>query len=230
MRVLLIEDDREIARHIAQTLKGAGHVVEHTVDGRGGLTRALSEPYDVMILDRILPTMDGLAVLRAVRAASIATPVLMLTALDSIEDRVQGLEAGSDDYLVKPYSSAELRARVAALSRRPPLQGAPTRLQVGDLTLDLLSGRVARAGADVELKRREFQLLEFLMRHADQVVTRRMLLEGVWNFQFDPQTNIVACHMSHLRTKIHRGHPRELIQTVRGVGYMISDAQSGDQA
>jgi len=223
MKLLLVEDDKEGAAYLKKALAEAGHIVDHAADGRQGLLLAAGEPYEVIILDRMLPAVDGVAILRTIRAAGVKTPVLLLTALGGIDDRVEGLEAGGDDYLTKPFAFAELLARINALARRPPPQEAPTRLQVADLQMDLLKRSVARAGVRIELQPREFQLLEYLMRHADRVVTRTMLLEGVWDFHFDPKTNIVETHMSRLRAKIDRGHDRELIHTVRGAGYSLRE-------
>jgi two-component system OmpR family response regulator len=224
MKLLLVEDDPEAAAYLKRALEEAGHSVEHAEEGREGLLAAAGNPYDVIILDRMLPEMDGLAILRTLRAARVRTPVLLLTALDGINDRVEGLEAGADDYLVKPFAFVELHARIHALARRPPPQEVVTVLQVGDLRMDLLKRTVTRASMRIDLQPREFQLLEFLMRHAGRVVTRTMLLEGIWNFNFEPQTNIVETHMSRLRAKIDRGHPRELIHTVRGSGYMMHES------
>ena len=223
MKLLLVEDDLEAAAYLKRALEEAGHTVEHAEEGREGLLAAAGNPFDVIVLDRMLPEMDGLAILRTIRAARVRTPVLLLTALDGIDDRVEGLEAGADDYLVKPFAFVELLARVNALARRPPPQEVVTVLQVGDLRMDLLKRTVTRASVRIDLQPREFQLLEFLMRHAGRVVTRTMLLEGIWNFNFEPQTNIVETHMSRLRGKIDRGHPRELIHTVRGSGYMMHE-------
>jgi two-component system OmpR family response regulator len=223
MKLLLVEDDAEAADYLQRSLIEAGHGVDHAATGRDGLLLAAGEAYDVIVLDRLLPQMDGLSVLRALRESRVQTPVLLLTALDGIEQRVEGLNAGADDYLVKPFAFAELIARVNALGRRPPAKEVVTMLQVGDLRIDLLKRTVTRASVRIDLQPREFQLLEFLMRHAGRVVTRTMLLEGIWNFHFDPQTNIVETHMSRLRAKIDRGHPRELIHTVRGSGYMLHE-------
>jgi two-component system OmpR family response regulator len=184
---------------------------------------AAGEPYDVIVLDRMLPGLDGLAILRTIRAAKVKTPVLLLTAVGGIDDRVEGLEAGGDDYLVKPFAFAELLARVNALARRPPTQEMRTELSVADLKLDLLKRTVTRGGRRIELQPREFQLLEYLLRHAGRVVTRTMLLESVWDFHFDPKTNIVETHMSRLRGKVDRGHGCELIHTVRGAGYILRE-------
>jgi two-component system OmpR family response regulator len=221
MKLLLVEDDADTARYLERALVEAGHAVERAECGREGLLLAASEPYDVIILDRMLPELDGIAILRAIRAARVRAPVLLLTALDGIDQRVEGLDAGADDYLVKPFAFLELQARINALARRPPPLEVVTALEVGDLRMDLLKRLVTRAGARIDLQPREFQLLEYLMRHAGRVVTRTMLLEGIWNFHFEPQTNIVETHMSRLRAKIDRGYPRELIQTVRGCGYMM---------
>jgi len=223
MKLLLVEDDRETAAWLKRALAEAGHVADHAADGRDGLMLAAAEPYDVIVLDRMLPGIDGLAILRTLRAAKVATPVLLLTALGGIDDRVEGLEAGGDDYLVKPFAFAELLARVGALARRPPPQDRPTVLSVADLRMDLLAREVTRAGERIELQPREFQLLEYLLRHAGRVVTRTMLLESVWDFHFDPKTNIVETHISRLRAKLQRGGGAELIHTVRGAGYRLSE-------
>jgi two-component system OmpR family response regulator len=225
MKLLLVEDDEEAADYLKRALIEAGHAVDHAAAGRDGLFQAAGDAYDVIILDRMLPELDGLAILRTIRAARVRTPVLLLTALDGIAQRVEGLDAGADDYLVKPFAFVELMARVNALARRPPPQDVVTALQVGDLRIDLLKRAVTRANIRIDLQPREFQLLEFLMRHAGRVVTRTMLLEGIWNFHFDPQTNIVETHMSRLRAKVDRGHPRELIHTVRGSGYMLHEGE-----
>jgi two-component system OmpR family response regulator len=223
MKLLLVEDDRETAAYLKRSLIEAGHVVDHAASGRDGLLLAAAEPYDVIVLDRMLPELDGLAILRTIRASGVKAPVLLLTALGGIDDRVEGLEAGGDDYLVKPFAFAELLARVNALSRRPPPQDAPTILRVADLQLDLLKRTVTRGGQRIELQPREFQLLEYLLRNAGRVVTRRMLLESVWEFHFDPKTNIVETHMSRLRAKLDRGSDAELIHTVRGAGYILRE-------
>lgn len=222
MRVLLVEDDAEMAAYVLRGLREHGHQADHAPDGREGLFMASGSEYDVMVVDRMLPVMEGLGLVRTLRGAGLPTPVLFLTALRGIGERVQGLEAGADDYLVKPFAFAELLARLQALARRPPLKNQPTILHVADLELDLLKRTVSRAGIRVDLQPREFLLLEFLMRHADRVVTRTMLLEGVWEFHFDPKTNIVESHISRLRGKISRGgNDPELIQTVRGSGYVL---------
>jgi two-component system OmpR family response regulator len=221
VKLLIVEDDREGAAYLKKALSEAGHAVDHAAGGREGLLLAAGEPYDVIVLDRMLPEVDGLAILRTIRASGVKTPVLLLTALGGIDDRVQGLEAGSDDYLVKPFAMAELLARINALARRPPTQDVQTFFQVADLKLDLLTRQVSRGGQRIELQPREFQLLEYLMRHAGRVVTRTMLLESVWDFHFDPKTNIVETHMSRLRAKVDRGRRQELIHTVRGAGYCV---------
>ena len=223
MKLLLVEDDKEGGAYLKKALAEAGHTVDHAAGGREGLLLAAGEPYEVIILDRMLPGVDGLAILRTIRASGVKTPVLLLTALGGIDDRVEGLEAGGDDYLVKPFAMAELLARVNALARRPPPQDVQTTLVVADLKLDRLKRTVTRGGARIELQPREFQLLEYLMRHRGRVVTRTMLLESVWDFHFDPKTNIVETHMSRLRAKVDRGHGLELIHTVRGAGYCLSE-------
>ena len=221
MKLLIVEDDAEAAAYLKRALSEAGHTVDVASGGREGLLLAAGETYDVIVLDRMLPQIDGLAILRTIRASGVKTPVLLLTALGGIDDRVEGLEAGGDDYLVKPFAFAELLARVNALARRPPPQDQPTELSVADLRLDLLKRTVTRSGERIELQPREFQLLEYLMRHAGRVVTRTMLLESVWDFHFDPKTNIVETHMSRLRGKLDRGHGGDLIHTVRGAGYVL---------
>jgi two-component system OmpR family response regulator len=223
MKLLLVEDDRETAAYLKKALTEAGHTVDQAGAGRDGLMLAAGETYDVIVLDRMLPEIDGLAILRTIRASGVKTPVLLLTALGGIDDRVEGLEAGADDYLVKPFAFAELLARVNALARRPPPQEAPTALKVADLEMNLLRRTVTRGGRRIELQPREFQLLEHLMRHAGRVVTRTMLLEAVWDFHFDPKTNIVETHISRLRSKVDRGHATELIHTVRGAGYCLRE-------
>jgi two-component system OmpR family response regulator len=223
MKLLIVEDDKEAAGYLKRALSEAGHAVDYAAAGRDGLMLAAGEAYDVIILDRMLPEIDGLAILRTIRASGVKTPVLLLTALGGIDDRVEGLEAGGDDYLVKPFAFAELLARVNALARRPPTQEMRTELVVADLKLDLLKRAVTRAGRRIELQPREFQLLEYLLRHAGRVVTRTMLLESVWDFHFDPKTNIVETHMSRLRGKVDRGHSHELIHTVRGAGYVLRE-------
>jgi two-component system OmpR family response regulator len=223
MRVLLVEDDAATVAFVVKGLREDGHTVDHAGDGRQGLFLATTESFDVIILDRMLPALDGLTVLRTLRGAGNQTPVLMLTALGDIDHRVEGLRAGSDDYLVKPFAYAELSARLDGIVRRSRgHEQQKTRLAVADLELDLLSRTAYRAGHRIDLQPREFQLLEYLMRHAGQVVTRTMLLEGVWDYHFDPQTNVIDVHISRLRQKIDHGFPRPLIETVRGAGYRLA--------
>jgi len=222
MKILLIEDDRE-ANYIIKALEEAGHVTHHASDGETGLAMASSMDYDVLVVDRMLPRRDGLSVIEALRTDNVATPVLILSALGEVDDRVTGLRAGGDDYLTKPYAFSELLARIEVLARRSSPAEAATSYQVGDLTLDRLSRKVDRAGEPIQLQPREFRLLEFLMKHAGQVVTRTMLLENVWDYHFDPQTNVIDVHMSRLRAKIDRGKTTPLLHTVRGAGYMIRE-------
>ncbi|MGH7002994.1 MAG: winged helix-turn-helix domain-containing protein [Alphaproteobacteria bacterium] len=221
MKVLLIEDDAETAAYVANGLKELGHTVDLAATGRDGLFLAAGENYDLLIVDRMLPGLDGLSLVKTARAAGNKTPILFLSTMSGIDDRVQGLDAGGDDYLVKPFAFAELIARVNALARRPALNDVQTVLRTGDLEMDLLKRTVTRAGRPIELQPREFRLLEYLMRNAGRVVTRTMLLEKVWDFHFDPQTNVVETHISRLRGKIDRGFDQELIRTVRGAGYSL---------
>jgi len=222
MRILVVEDDKDVAGFVVKGLREAGHVVEHTANGRDGLFLAASEQFDAIVLDRMLPGgVDGLRLLETLRSQGNATPVLFLSALAQVDDRVRGLKAGGDDYMTKPFAFAELLARVEALTRRGKGEGPATRLVVGDLEMDLLSRGVKRAGQKVDLQPREFRLLEFLMRHAGQVVTRTMLLEGVWDYHFDPQTNVIDVHVSRLRTKVDKPFETALIHTVRNAGYML---------
>jgi two-component system, OmpR family, response regulator len=218
MKVLLIEDDGETSAYIARGLREQGHVVDLAITGRDGLFLATDGGHDVLIVDRMLPGLDGIGLVQALRGTGVKAPVLFLTALGGVGDRVRGLEAGGDDYLVKPFAFAELLARINALARRPPLTERATVLRAGDLEMDLLKRTLLRSGRPVELQTREFQLLEFLMRNADRVVTRTMLLEAVWDFHFDPKTNIVETHMSRLRSKLSQHGGAELIHTVRGAG------------
>lgn len=217
----MIEDDQETADYVARGLREQGHAVDHAADGRQGLLRTGEVSYDVLIVDRMLPGMDGLSTVRILREADLRTPVLFLTALGGVGDRVRGLDAGGDDYLAKPFAFAELLARVNALARRPPLAEIQTTLRAGDLEMDLLRRTVTRAGKGIDLQPREFQLLEYLLRHAGRVVTRTMLLEAVWDFHFDPKTNIVETHISRLRSKLAQWGGPELIHTVRGAGYAL---------
>jgi len=221
MKILVVEDDPETAAFIARGLKEHGHVVDIAADGRDGLLQASGGEYDVLIVDRMLPGLDGLGVVRTLRAAGTRTPVLFLTAIGGVSDRVEGLDVGGDDYLVKPFAFAELNARVSALGRRPALPEVTTALRVGDLEMDLLTRRVTRAGLEIDLQPQEFRLLEFLMRHSDRVVTRTMLLESVWGFHFDPRTSVVETHISRLRAKIDREFPHPLLHTIRGSGYSL---------
>lgn len=221
MRVLLIEDDKEAAAYLAKGLGESGHVAEVANDGETGLALAREGRFDALIVDRMLPARDGLSVISALRSEEDQTPVLILSALDHVDERVKGLRAGGDDYLTKPYAFTELLARLEALARRAQPELAQTRFDVADLGLDLLSREVTRADKKILLQPREFRLLEYLMRHAGQVVTRTMLLENVWDYHFDPQTNVVDVHISRLRGKIDKGHDVTLLHTVRGAGYML---------
>jgi two-component system OmpR family response regulator len=222
MRILVVEDDRDVAGFVVKGLKEVGHVVEHADNGRDGLFMAVSESFDAIILDRMLPGgVDGLRLLETMRSQGNHTPVLFLSAMAQVDDRIRGLKAGGDDYMTKPFVFAELLARVEALTRRGKSEGPATKLVVADLEMDLLSRGVKRAGQKVDLQPREFRLLEFLMRHAGQVVTRTMLLEGVWDYHFDPQTNVIDVHVSRLRQKVDKPFPTPLIHTVRNAGYML---------
>jgi len=221
MKILLIEDDGETAVYVARGLREHGHIVDLAGTGQDGFFLANEGGHDVLVVDRMLPGLDGLGLVRMLRDAGMKAPVLFLTALGGVGDRVKGLDAGGDDYLVKPFAFSELLARLHALARRPPLAEVQVRLQVGDLEMDLLKRTVTRAQVRIELQPREFQLLECLMRHADRVVTRTMLLEAVWDFHFDPKTNIVETHVSRLRGKLAREGAPELIHTVRGAGYIM---------
>ena len=221
MRILVIEDDQETAQFLQKALKESGHPTDLAFDGEDGLAQARAGTYDVLIVDRMLPRRDGLSVVRALRDGGMKTPVLILSALGDVDDRVKGLRAGGDDYLTKPYAYTELLARVEALARRAAPEEEATRYAVGDLVLDRLSHRVTRGGEAITLQPREFRLLEYLMKHAGQVVTRTMLLENVWDYHFDPQTNVIDVHISRLRSKIDKGFTPQLLHTVRGAGYMI---------
>jgi two-component system OmpR family response regulator len=226
-RILLIEDDRDTADYIVRGLGEQGHVVDHSGDGREGLFLASDGRYDLVILDRMVPGLDGLGVVRALRAAGIATPVLILSALSSLDHRIEGLDGGSDDYLVKPFAFSELSARVAALLRRADGRGgeaAETRLVVGALEIDLLGRVVRRDGRTLDLKPREYSLLEYLARNAGRVVTRTMLLEQVWDYHFDPGTNVIDVHISRLRRKLDDDFAAPMLQTVRGAGYRLAPA------
>ena len=222
MRVLLAEDDADTAGFIDRALHELGHVVTHAATGDEALRLGNAETFDVIVLDRMMPVIDGIEVLKCWRAAGVAAPVLMLTALGGIADRVSGLDAGADDYLVKPFAFAELAARLAALRRRPPISDVVMRVEVGDIALDALKRQVWRAGREIHLQPREFALLELLMRHAGKVVTRTMFLEQVWDFHFDPQTNIVETHLSRLRSKLKGDdEASDPIETLRGIGYRM---------
>jgi two-component system OmpR family response regulator len=220
-RILVVEDDADAADYILKGLREEGYTVEHVADGRDGLYLASASTFDAIVMDRMVPGMDGLAVVKALRAADVETPIIILSALAQLDERVKGLKAGGDDYLTKPYAFVELLARIDALMRRRAPAGVKTRLDVGDLELDLLTRGAKRSGTDIELQPREFRLLEYLMRHAGQVVTRTMLLESVWEYHFDPQTNVIDVHISRLRAKIDKGFQAPLLHTVRGAGYMI---------
>src|SRR5277367_6363256 len=224
MRILIIEDDRDAAAYLVKAFREAGHSVDHAADGVSGYDLAHEGGYEVAVVDRMLPKMDGLSLISALRAQKNETPVLILSALGQVDDRVKGLRAGGDDYLAKPYAFSELLARVEALARRRGNRGEETVYRVGDLELNRLSHEVSRAGQDLQLQPREFRLLEYLMRHAGQVVTRTMLLENVWDYHFDPQTNVIDVHISRLRSKIDKGFAQPLLHTVRGAGYMIRDS------
>lgn len=225
MHILLIEDDTEAARVLVNGLRESGYAVDHAADGREGLSRALAGKFDLLVTDRMLPHIDGLAIIQQLRRARLATPVLVLSALGTVDDRVRGLKAGGDDYLTKPFSFAELLARIEALLRRRPGGTESTVLRVADLEFDLISRKATRGGREIELTSREQKLLEFLMRHEGQVVTRTMLLEGVWDLHFDPQSNLVDVHISRLRQAIDRGAERLLIHTVRGSGYVLKEEE-----
>ena len=223
MRVLVIEDDRETAQFLQRSLKESGHAADVAGDGDTGLAMARDGKYDVLVVDRMLPRRDGLSIVQTLRGEGARTPVLILSALSGIDDRVTGLRAGGDDYLTKPYAYTELLARIEALARRPAPEELVTRYQVADLSLDRLSHKVTRDGEPILLQPREFRLLEYLMKHAGRVVTRTMLLENVWDYHFDPQTNVIDVHISRLRAKIDKGFGKPLLHTVRGAGYMIRD-------
>ena len=222
MRVLIVEDDREVAKNIAKMLRENGHVVDCAHDGDDGLSMAREGAFDVLIVDRMMPRRDGLSMISELRGDGDKTPALVLSAMGEVDDRVEGLKAGGDDYLVKPYAPSELLARVDALARRRDPDSAKTRLSVGDLEMDLLARTVRRGEEAIILQPREFRLLEFLMRHAGQVVTRTMLLEKVWDYHFDPQTNVIDVHISRLRSKIDKPFGTNMLHTVRGAGYRLS--------
>ncbi|AQT05481.1 MULTISPECIES: response regulator transcription factor [Acetobacter] len=225
MRILLVEDDQTVRIFIAKGLSESGHLVEQAENGKDGLSLATNENFDIIILDRMLPGgVDGIHILETLRRQGNVTPVLLLSALADVDEKVAGLKAGADDYVTKPFSFSELQARLEALVRRNRNEAQPqTRLVVGDLEIDLLSRGVKRAGQKIDLQPREFRLLEFLMRHAGQVVTRTMLLEGVWDYHFDPQTNVIDVHVSRLRQKIDKPFGRPLVHTIRNAGYMLQE-------
>lgn len=223
MRLLIIEDDRESADYLVKAFREVGHVADHAADGEEGFALADSGDYDVLVVDRMLPRRDGLSIIESLRAEDDKTPVLILSALGEVDDRVTGLRAGGDDYLVKPYAFTELLARIEVLARRSSPAEAATSFEVGGLALDRLSRKVERDGEQILLQPREFRLLEYLMKNAGKVVTRTMLLENVWDYHFDPQTNVIDVHMSRLRAKIDKGHANPLLHTIRGAGYMIRD-------
>ncbi|MDA8163329.1 MAG: response regulator transcription factor [Desulfobacteraceae bacterium] len=224
MRILVIEDDEKIASFIVSGLRQAGFAVDHAKDGDDGLHLALTEPYDAAVIDIMLPKIDGLSVIEEMRRKGVSIPVIILSAKRSVEDRVKGLETGSDDYLTKPFSFSELLARIQALIRRHTMVPETTRLTVGDLSLDILSREVKRAGVRIELQPKEFSLLEYLMRNTDRVVSKTMILEHVWDYNFDPQTNVVDVMVWRLRNKIDRDFEKKMIHTIRGVGYVIKTA------
>ncbi len=223
MRLLVVEDDRDAADYIVRAFSEVGHIADRATDGEEGLALALDGQYDVLIVDRMLPKRDGLSLIGELRTKNVNTPVLILSALGQVDDRVQGLRAGGDDYLTKPYSFSELLARVEVLARRRVGKGEETVYRVGDLELDRLSHQVMRNKEEIVLQPREFRLLEYLMKHAGQVVTRTMLLENVWDYHFDPQTNVIDVHISRLRSKIDKGFSQPLLHTIRGAGYVIRD-------
>jgi two-component system, OmpR family, response regulator len=221
MKLLVIEDDARMADFVARGLREHGHVVDPCHNGKDGLFLAAGEKYDALIIDRMLPGLDGLSILKMLRSTGNFTPAIFLTTMDGIDDRVEGLEAGADDYLVKPFAFAELLARLGALWRRPPVSDVKTEIRVGDLEVNLLKRTVTRAGKIIDLQPQEFKLLEYLMRSEGRVVTRTMLLENVWDFHFDPQTSVVETHISRLRGKIDKGFGKDLLKTLRGVGYTL---------
>jgi two-component system OmpR family response regulator len=224
MRILIIEDDPDSATYLVKAFREAGHPADHAADGLEGYAMARDGTYDVLIVDRMLPKLDGLSLIGGLREQKIDTPVLILSALGQVDDRVKGLRAGGDDYLAKPYAFSELLARVEVLQRRKGgTSGDATVLRVGGLELDRLSHKLTREGKEIQIQPREFRLLEYLMKHAGQVVTRTMLLENVWDYHFDPQTNVIDVHMSRLRSKIDKGYDTPLLHTIRGSGYMIRD-------
>lgn len=221
MKLLVLEDDAATRDHLSRVLSAAGHTIDNCATGQEAIYLGTTNEYAVMILDRMVPGIEGLNALRALRAAGVRTPALFLTAKNGVEDRVEGLEAGADDYLVKPFATSELLARINALARRPPIAEVVANLKVRDLEIDRIKRSVTRAGRSIDLQAQEFKLLEYLMLHAGEIVTRSMLLESVWSFHFDPGTNVIESHMSRLRAKVDRGFGYDLIQTVRGAGYRL---------
>lgn len=224
MRILIIEDDKDAAAFMVKGLSESGHIVDHAADGKSGLGQALTEDYDILVVDRMLPGRDGLSIIAALRAANISTPVLILSALGQVDDRVAGLKAGGDDYLTKPYAFSELLARIDALARRTTPTQEINRLTLADLEMDLIRHTVTRADTEISLQPREFRLLECLLRNTGKVVTRTMLLEKVWDYNFDPQTNVIDVHISRLRNKIDKNHKIKLLHTIRGAGYTLRES------
>ena len=225
MHILVVEDDQPVADYIVKGLREAGHAVDHAGDGKDGLFLAAGKNYDAMVIDRMLPNVDGLTIIQTLRATENKTPIVILSALADVEERVKGLRAGGDDYLVKPFAFSELLARLEAQVRRASAQSEQTTIRVGDLVIDLLSRECHRGDQRIDLKQREFQLLEFIMRHAGHVVTRTMILENVWDYNFNPQTNVIDVHISRLRQKIDKTFDRPLLHTVRGAGYVIREPE-----
>jgi len=226
MRLLIVEDDAEAAAYLTKAFREVGHVADHAADGLEGYAMAEGGGYDVLVIDRMLPRLDGLSLIRSLREQKDDTPALILSALAQVDDRVKGLRAGGDDYLPKPYAFSELLARVEVLARRRSAPASePTTYRVGELVLDRLAHRVTREGQEIVLQPREFRLLEYLMKHAGQVVTRTMLLENVWDYHFDPQTNVIDVHVSRLRAKVDKGFEQPMIHTIRGAGYMVRDSR-----
>lgn len=221
MKILLIEDDKESAKYLIKGLREQGYVVDHSLSGKDGLFMATTEKYDAMIIDRMIPEVDGMTIVQTLRASGNETPILFLTALDKVEEKVKGLKAGADDYLAKPYSFTELLARLETITRRKTGEKAITKLTCGDLEMDLLTRTVKRGEKQIDLQAREFALLEYLMRNSGTVITRTMLLENVWDYNFDPQTNVIDVHISRLRQKVDKGFDKSMIQTLRGAGYKL---------
>ncbi len=221
MRMLVVEDDKKIASFVVKGLRQSGFAVDHSSDGESGLLLARTTPYDAAVIDIMLPKLDGLSLVQQLRKENIRTPVIILSAKATVDDRIKGLQAGGDDYLTKPFAFSELLARVQALIRRATQSAEPTRLAVGDLSMDLLTREVTRSGQKIELQTREFSLLEYLMRHAGRVVTKTMILEHVWDYSFDPQTNVVDVLVHRLRSKVDKDFPKKMISTLRGVGYVL---------